>query len=87
MDAMKFLLISALVLSVGCLVLALFHWVHLRRDLKEESQGVSQQRSLWLEFPRPYTRQGQRHQRRLFVYLAIFVILLIVLLVFYGTGS
>ena len=33
MEAMKFLLVSALVLSVVCLTLALFHWVRLRRDL------------------------------------------------------
>lgn len=86
MDAMKFLLVAALVLSVGCLVLALFHWMHLRRDLKAGPKGVSKQRPLWLEFPRPYTSQGRRHQRRLFVYLAAFVILLVVLFVFYDTG-
>ena len=86
MDAMKFLLISALVLSIGCLVLALFHWGKLRRDLRDAPKGVTKQRPLWLEFPRAYTRQGRRHQRRFFVYLSVFVILLIVLLVFYGAG-
>lgn len=83
---MKFLLLSALVLSIACLVLALFHWGQLRRNLKDSSKGVSKQRPLWLEFPRAYTKQGRRHQRRFFVYLGIFVVLLIVLLVFYGTG-
>ena len=30
MEAMKFLLVSAMVLSIVCLGLALFHWVRLR---------------------------------------------------------
>lgn len=79
---MKFLLVSAMVLSIVCLVLAVFHWVHLRRDLKSGSKGMVTQRPVWGEFPRPYTKQGQRHQRRFFVYLVVFVVLLILLFVF-----
>lgn len=81
---MKFLLVSAMVLSIVCLVLAVFHWVHLRRDLKKGAAGIARQRPVWLEFPRAYTRQGRHHQRRFFVYLAVFMVLLIVLLVTHG---
>jgi len=83
---MKLLLVSALVLSIICLGLALFHWVRLGRDRKAESGGVVTQRPMWLEFPRAYTNQGRHHQRRFFVYVIVFVVLLIVLFVIYGTG-
>jgi hypothetical protein len=81
---MRFLLISAMVLSIGCLLLAVFHWVHLRRDLKKGSKDIVTQRPVWLEFPRAYTKQGQHHQRRFFVYIIVFVALLILLFVAYG---
>ena len=81
---MKFLLVSAAVLSIVCLVLAVFHWVHLRRDLKDGIKGIATQRPIWLEFPRAYTRRGRHHQRRLFVYLIVFIVLLILLIVFQG---
>ena len=87
MEAMKFLLISAMVLSIACLLLAVFHWVHLRRDLKKESRGVATQRPVWLEFPRAYTRQGRHHQRRFFVYLVVFIALLVILFVTHGASS
>ncbi|TFH50690.1 MAG: hypothetical protein E4H01_01710 [Lysobacterales bacterium] len=74
---MKFLLVSAMVLSMVCLALALFHWVRLRRDLKNEPQEVVTQRPMWLEFPRTYTNRGRHHQRRFFVYFIVFVLLLI----------
>jgi uncharacterized protein involved in cysteine biosynthesis len=83
---MKFLLVCAMVLSIVCLVLAVFHWVHLRRDLKKGSTGIATQRPVWLEFPRAYTRQGRHHQRRLFVYLAVFIVLLIVLFIIHGAN-
>ena len=79
---MKFLLISALVLSIACLVLAVFHWVHLRRDIKKQSTDIATQSPVWLEFPRAYTRQGRHHQRRFFIYFVVFLLLLVVLLVF-----
>lgn len=85
MQALKLLLICAIVLSIACLVLAVFHLVHLRRDLKDGSRSISSQRPLWLEFPRAYTSQGRRHQRKFFVYLGVFVVLVIVLLVYDGT--
>ncbi len=84
---MKVLLVSAMVLSILCLGLALFHWVRLRRDLKDESSGISTQRPMWLEFPRAYTNQGRHHQRRFFVYFVVFVVLLVVLFVLYGQVS
>lgn len=80
MEAMNFLLICALVVSVVCLVLALFHWIHLRRDLGKGSTDVATQRPMWLDFPRAYTRRGIHHQRRFFVYLVAFVLLAILLL-------
>lgn len=83
---MKFLLISAMVLSIACLVLAIFHWRQLRRDLKDDSRGVANQRPLWLEFPRAYTRQGRHHQRRFFVYFIVFLVLIVVLLALHGAG-
>lgn len=83
---MKFLLISALVLSVACLALALFHWLALRRDVKGGPREVVRQKPMWLEFPRAYTRQGRHHQRRFFVYLVVFLLLLIVLLAAHGSG-
>jgi hypothetical protein len=86
MEAMKFLLASALVLSIACLALALFHWVRLRRDLKNNQRDIATQSPMWLEFPRAYTSQGRHHQRRFFVYLIVFVILLIGLLVLHGAG-
>ena len=87
MEAMKFLLLAALVLSIVCLVLALFHWVRLRRDLRERHDGVATQRPMWLEFPRTYTRQGRHHQRRFFVYIIVFIVLLIVLFFLHGSGA
>lgn len=86
MEAMKFLLLAALVLSLVCLALALFHWVRLRRDLKERHDGIATQTPLWLEFPRAFTRQGRHHQRRFLVYIIVFIILLIVLFVLHGAG-
>ncbi len=83
---MKILLASALVLSIICLGLALFHWMRLHRDRKAEARGVVTQRPMWLEFPRAYTNQGRHHQRRFFVYFVVFVLLLIALFVVYGTG-
>ena len=83
---MKFLLASAIVLSVVCLALALFHWVRLRRDLRNRSRGVVTQKPMWLDFPRAYTNQGRHHQRRFFVYLVVFILLLIGLFVFHGAG-
>lgn len=79
MDAMKFLLIAAMAVSVGCLILAVFHWLKLRRDLKNRSEGIAVQKPLWLEFPRAYTKQGRHHQRRFFVYVIAFFVLLVVL--------
>lgn len=87
MAALKLLLICAIVLSIACLVLAIFHLMHLRRDRKGGSPAVSAQRPLWLEFPRAYTSQGRRHQRKFFVYLAVFMVLVIVLLFSNGTFS
>lgn len=86
MEAMKFLLISAMVLSIACLILAIFHWLQLRRDLKNATRNVVAQRPLWLEFPRAYTRKGRHHQRRFFVYVAVFVALIILLLALRGAG-
>lgn len=83
---MKFLLLAALVLSIVCLALALFHWMRLRRDLKDRHDGVATQSPMWLEFPRAYTRQGRHHQRRFFVYIVVFVVLLILLVVLHGAG-
>ncbi|NIW01011.1 MAG: hypothetical protein GWN21_02035 [Gammaproteobacteria bacterium] len=80
MEAMKFLLICALVLSIVCLVLAVFHWTHLRRDIAKQATDIATQRPLWLEFPRAYTHQGKRHQRRFFAYFVVFVLLAIILL-------
>ena len=81
---MKFLLVSAMVLSIVCLGLALFHWIRLRRDLTNGPKNAVTQRPLWLEFPRAYTSQGRRHQRRFFVYFVVFVLLLIGLFVLQG---
>ena len=83
---MKFLLVSAVVLSVVCLTLALFHWVRLRRDLKNGSRDVVTQKPMWLDFPRAYTNQGRHHQRRFFVYFIVFILLLIGLFVLRGAG-
>ncbi len=83
---MRFLLASAIVLSVVCLALALFHWARLRRDLKDGSRSVVTQKPMWLDFPRAYTNQGRHHQRRFFVYFVVFIILMIGLFVLYGTG-
>ena len=82
MGTMKLLLIFALVLSIACLLLAVFHWVHLRRDANKQSEDVAAQSPVWLEFPRAYSRQGRHHQRRFFVYFVVFVALLILLFVF-----
>ena len=87
MAALKLLLVFAIVLSISCLVLAIFHLLHLRRDLKDGSRSVSTQRPLWLEFPRAYTRQGRSHQRKFFIYLAAFVVMVVVLLLFNGVPS
>ena len=86
MEAMRFLLISAMVLSIACLILALFHWLQLRRDRKNTSNGMVTQKPMWLEFPRAYTKQGRHHQRRFFVYVVVFVVLLIVLFAVKGAG-
>lgn len=86
MQAMKFLLASAIVLSVVCLALALFHWVRLRRDLRDGSRDVVTQKPMWLDFPRAYTNQGRHHQRRFFVYFIVFILLLIGLFVLHGAG-
>ncbi len=86
MATMKFLLASAMVLSVLCLALALFHWVRLRRDLKDGSRDVVTQKPMWLDFPRAYTNQGRHHQRRFFVYFVVFIVLLIGLFVLHGAG-
>ena len=75
-----------MVLSIACLALALFHWVRLRRDLKDGSRDVVTQKPMWLDFPRAYTDQGRHHQRRFFVYLVVFILLLIGLFVFHGAG-
>lgn len=87
MAAMKFLLASAMVLSIVCLGLALFHWIRLRRDLKNSPAETVKQRPMWLEFPRAYTNQGRHHQRRFFIYFIVFVILLIGLFVIHETGT
>ena len=86
MEAMKFLLVSAMVLSIVCLGLALFHWARLRRDLKSGANNAVTQRPIWLEFPRAYTKQGRHHQRRFFVYFIVFVVLLVGLFLLHGTG-
>jgi hypothetical protein len=86
-EAMKFILVCAMVLSIVCFGLALFHWIRLRRDLKSGPRGVAEQRPMWLEFPRAYTRQGRHHQRRFFIYLLIFVVLLIGLFMLQGAGT
>jgi len=83
---MKFLLASAMVLSIVCLGLALFHWLRLRRDMKNSPTEVAKQRPMWIEFPRAYTNQGRHHQRRFFIYFVIFVLLLIALFVLHGAG-
>ncbi len=83
---MKILLASAIVLSVVCLTLALFHWVRLRRDLKDGSRDVVTQKPMWLDFPRAYTNQGRHHERRFFVYFVVFILLLIGLFVLHGAG-
>ena len=83
---MKFLLISAMVLSVVCLALALFHWVRLRRDLKHGPKNAVAQRPMWLEFPRAYTNQGRHHQGRFFVYFVVFIVLLVGLFLLHGAG-
>lgn len=82
---MKFLLVSAIVLSLVCLGLALFHWIRLRRDLKSGPREAVSQRPMWLEFPRAYTKQGRHHQRRFFTYFIVFVVLLISFFVLHGT--
>lgn len=82
MGAMKLLLIAALILSIACLVLAVFHWLHLRRDAGRQSSDLATQSPLWLEFPRAYTRQGRHHQRRFFIYFAVFLVLLLLLFIF-----
>jgi hypothetical protein len=87
MEAMKFLLVSAMVLSIVCLALALFHWVRLRRDLKHGRGDMVTQRPMWLEFPRAYTSQGRHHQRRFFIYFIVFVLLFIGLFVVLGAGA
>ena len=87
MEAMKFLLVSAMVLSVLCLGLALFHWLRLRRDLKHGSRDMVTRQPMWLEFPRAYTSQGRHHQRRFFTYFIVFVLLLIGLFVLLGVGA
>ena len=84
---MTFLLAAALALSIVCLALALFHWVRLRRDLKNGRRDVAAQKPMWLDFPRPYTSQGRHHQRRFFVYFIVFVLLLIGLFVLHGAGG
>ena len=84
---MKFLLVSAMVLSIVCLGLALFHWVRLRRDLKHGAGDMVTQRPMWLEFPRPYTSQGRHHQRRFFIYFVVFVLLSIGLFVLLGADA
>ena len=84
MEAMKFLLVSAMVLSIVCLGLALFHWIRLRRDLKNGPLDAVTQRPMWLEFPRAYTKQGRHHQRRFFAYFIVFVVLLIGFFVLHG---
>lgn len=83
---MKFLLVSAMVLSIVCLALALFHWIRLRRDLKDGSKDIVTQKPMWLEFPRAFTNQGRHHQRRFFVYFVVFILLLIGLFVLHGAG-
>jgi len=83
---MKFLLVSAMVLSVVCLALALFHWMRLRRDLKHGPKNAVAQRPMWLEFPRAYTNQGRHHQRRFFVYFVVFIVLLVGLFLLHGAG-
>jgi hypothetical protein len=50
-----------MVLSIACLILALFHWLQLRRDRKNTSNGMVTQKPMWLEFPRAYTKQGRHH--------------------------
>jgi hypothetical protein len=75
-----------MVLSIACLLLALFHWLQLRRDRKNTSNGMVTQKPMWLEFPRAYTKQGRHHQRRFFVYIVVFVVLLIVLFTVKGAG-
>jgi len=85
-EAMKFLLVSAMVLSIVCLGLALFHWARLRRDLKSGANNAVTQRPMWLEFPRAYTKQGRHHQRRFFVYFIVFVVLLVGLFLLHDAG-
>jgi F0F1-type ATP synthase membrane subunit a len=85
--SLKLLLVSALVLSVVCLVLAVYHWMRLRSDQKGEPKGVVSQRPMWLEFPRAYTHKGRHHQRRFFVYFVVFVVLFIVLFVVQQAGG
>ena len=89
MGALKLLLISALALCLVCLGLAVYHWTRLSRDRKRSDKDVVSQRPVWLEFPRAYTNQGRRHQRRFFVYLVVFVLLFIMLFALHqvGTGS
>ena len=87
MEAMKILLVSAMVLSIVCLGLALFHWVRLRRDRKHGPENMVTQRPMWLEFPHAYTSRGRHHQRQFFIYFIVFVLLLIGLFVLVGVGA
>jgi hypothetical protein len=79
-------LVSAIVLSIVCLGLALYHWIRLRRDVDDGPKIAVAQRPLWLEFPRAYSNQGRHHQRRFFIYFVVFVVLLIGLFLLYGAG-
>jgi heme/copper-type cytochrome/quinol oxidase subunit 4 len=85
-EALKFLLIAAFGLSLVCLLLALYHFLRMRQDAKRAPQEVVTQRPLWLEFPRAYTHQGRRHQRRFFTYFVVFVVLFITLFVIQEVG-
>lgn len=79
MEALRLLLIAALGLSLVCLLLALYHFLRMRQDTGRGPEGAASQRPLWLEFPRAYTHQGKRHQRRFFTYFVVFTVLLIAL--------
>ncbi|MDX1434269.1 MAG: hypothetical protein R3286_17645 [Gammaproteobacteria bacterium] len=79
MEALKILLIAAFGLSLVCLVLALYHFLRMRQDATRAPEESARQRPLWLEFPRAYTLQGRRHQRRFFGYFVVFVVLFIAL--------
>ena len=86
MEALRILLLAVFGLSLACLVLALYHYLRMRQDARRAPEESVTQRPLWLEFPRAYTQQGKRHQRRFFAYFVVFVVLFVALFLVHETG-